>query len=286
MASQSTHSHPLRLMTYNIQVGIRTQRYSDYLRHGWRHVLPPASRTQHLEPIARILRDHDLVAIQEADAGSFRTRSINLVHYLAERAQFPYWHLHGHRSLAPLARHGMGLLSRIPLRSVEAHALPGRISGRAAVIYRFGQGSGILTVVVTHLSLGRSDRGLQLSHLADLVQSDPHVILMGDLNCEAPEFRSHHWFRERGFLAPVDDLHSYPSWRPRRQLDHILVTPEFSILSAGAKSFRWSDHLPVTMDVELPAGITLDRTTSEVQSDVPTRIAAAATTAWTASLRE
>lgn len=248
----------LRLMTYNIQVGIRTHRHWHYYRQAWRHVLPPSTRTRHLAPIARMLRGQDLVAVQEADAGSMRTRGVNLLNYLAERADYPYWHLHGHRSLAPLARHGMGLLSRYAFFECETHALPGRIPGRGAVIYRLGRADNPLTVVVTHLALGRSDRDRQLSHIRELVHHDEHVILMGDLNCDQEELHQHPLFRERGFQAPGDILHSYPSWKPDRQIDHILVSPDIRIVSSGATAFKWSDHLPVTMEVELPKGIQLE----------------------------
>ena len=247
----------LRLMTYNMQVGIRTQSYRDYLRHSWRHLLPPTIGSDHLLPIADMLRDQDLVAIQEADAGSLRTRSINLLKYLADRAEFPYWHLHGHRNLAPLARHGMGLLSRYAVRDCETHALPGRIKGRAAVIYRLGEGASPLTLIVTHLALSRSDRSRQLSHIRDLVQDDSRLVLMGDLNCEPQELQQHPFYREREFQTPEDILHSHPSWRPRRQIDHILATPNLEVTATGVTAFPWSDHLPVTMEITLPTDLEL-----------------------------
>lgn len=257
-AAESASTQPtattLRLMTYNMQVGIRTRHFADYLAQSWRHLLPPFSRTRYLEPMAQMLKGQDLVAIQEGDAGSFRTRSVNLLHYLAERAEYPYWHLHRHRNLGPLARHAMGMLSRFPPGQVEAHRLPGRLPGRAVVIYRL---SDSLVVAMTHLSLGRSDRHRQLSHIGELLAADEHVILMGDLNCEADELHAHPLLRARGFRGPETILHSFPSWRPRRQLDHVLVTPGFEILSAEVTPFGWSDHLPVSVEIALPGGVKL-----------------------------
>ncbi len=255
----------LRLLTYNMQVGIRTRNYAEYFKSGWRHFIPPRHPTRHLEPVERLLRAHDIVAIQEADAGSFRTRSVNLLHYLAERAHYPHWHLHNHRSLAPVARHGMGLLSRYNIEDYECHALPGRIPGRAAVIYRLGTlkkpHSQLLTVVVTHLSLGERDRRRQLSHLHALLGNDEHVILMGDLNCETDELRRHPFLRERGFLHHREKNATHPSWKPDRVLDHIVVTPDIKIKAGGSLDFIWSDHLPVFMEVELPKTIHLEPST-------------------------
>lgn len=254
MIDRSRH---LRLLTYNMQVGIRTRQPRDYLTQSWRHMLPARTRTRHLEPMAQMLRDHDLVAIQESDAGSWRTRSLNLMDYLAAQAEYPFWHSHSHRRVGPFARHAMGVLSRLELRAIQAHALPGRVPGRAAVVYRIETSRGGLAVVVTHLALGRVDRARQLSHIAGLVAGDEHVILMGDLNCDYDELAAHPVLRERGFQGPQAVLHSYPSWQPRRQLDHVLVTPGFRILDAQATPFGWSDHLPVRVDVALPSGLIL-----------------------------
>lgn len=273
----------LRLMTYNMQVGICTQSRSQYYRQLWRHVLPPAAGNLHLLPIVRILRGHDLVAIQEADTGSFRTRSVNQLRFLAERAGYPVWHVHQHRGLQPLAGHGMGLLSRFVLSHIETHALPGRIAGRAAVIYRLGEGASGLCVVVTHLSLGRRDRERQLQRIHELVGEARHVILMGDLNCEAVELRQNPWLRERGFAPPPEPLPSYPSWQPQRQIDHILTTPEVPVLSAKVLPFCWSDHLPISMRIALPQSLLLRPATSEMPAAAPARPGRAATTAWNAT---
>ena len=247
----------LRLMTYNMQVGIRTRHVGEYLARSWRHVLPSWRRNDDLAPVAQMLRGHDLVAIQEADLGSYRTRSVNLLDHLATHAGYPYWHAHGHRRLGPFARHAMGVLSRRALSEVEILRLPGRVPGRAAVIYRLPVSHGHIAIVVTHLALGRADRARQLSHIVQATQSDEHVILMGDLNCDEGELEAHPVLRERGFILPAEPSHSYPSWRPRRQIDHVLVTPGFRLVSASATPFGWSDHLPVQVDVELPSGIIL-----------------------------
>ncbi len=242
----------LRLLTYNMQVGIRTSGPGDYLRQSWRHLLPAGHATRHLEPIARMLRGHDIVALQEADAGSFRTRAVNLVHFLAERAGYPHWYLQVNRDLAPLARHALGVLSRLPIGHEEHHPLPGHLPGRSAALFRFGPPDHQLTVVATHLALGRRMRARQLSHIGELVADDEHLVLMGDLNCEFAELRQHPLLRDRGLQLPPELAHSYPSWNPARLIDHILVSPGLGVLSAGVLDFRWSDHLPVAVEIAVP----------------------------------
>lgn len=250
----------LRLLSYNMQLGIRSRHYGDYLAKSWRHLLPPVHPTQHLEPIAQRIRHHDIVALQEADSGSFRTRSLNLVRFLAERAEYPYWKLHNHRQLAGLARHAMGILSQLPLLEFRHHKLPGRVPGRTALhcelsTYHEGGAGEPVQLIVTHLALGESDRRHQLSYLHEVLGDSRLIVLMGDLNCETDELRRHPFFREREFLHHPEITPTFPSWQPKKILDHILVSPDLKIVGGGTVDFPWSDHLPVALSVELPPGL-------------------------------
>jgi endonuclease/exonuclease/phosphatase family metal-dependent hydrolase len=53
------------------------------------------------------------------------------------------------------------------------------------------------------------------------------------------------------------ELKTFPSWRPRRNLDHILVSEKLRILEARVLNYPLSDHLPLSMRVELPPGVEL-----------------------------
>lgn len=259
----------LRLMSYNMQVGIRTRSPGEYLQQAWRHVLPAPHPTRHLDPIVDMLRGYDIVALQEADAGSWRTRAVNLVHHLAERAGYPHWYLQVNRNLAPVARHAMGVLSRFEISDGEHHPLPGHLPGRSAAVFRFGNRGEHLTVVATHLALSRKIRSDQLSHIQDLVADDEHVVLMGDLNCEPAELSRHPLLRERGMRLPEAWGHSYPSWNPVRSLDYILVSPELKVTQADVIGFRHSDHLPVAVEIELPLGVRCPSPTEAAPADGP-----------------
>ncbi|MEE8285943.1 MAG: hypothetical protein V3R72_04550 [Gammaproteobacteria bacterium] len=43
------------------------------------------------------------------------------------------------------------------------------------------------------------------------------------------------------------------SWWPRGRIDHILVTPEIRIRRSFVPPWHYSDHLPIAMEVILPA---------------------------------
>ena len=60
----------LRLLSYNIQSGLTTRKYSQYLTRSWKHLVPVPSRMANLDGIARVLKGYDIVALQEVDAGS------------------------------------------------------------------------------------------------------------------------------------------------------------------------------------------------------------------------
>jgi endonuclease/exonuclease/phosphatase family metal-dependent hydrolase len=81
----------LRLLSYNIQIGITTRRYRQYLTHSWKHVLHHPQRFNNLDRIAQLMSGYDLVGVQEADAGSARSGFVNITEYLANAAGFPYW---------------------------------------------------------------------------------------------------------------------------------------------------------------------------------------------------
>jgi endonuclease/exonuclease/phosphatase family metal-dependent hydrolase len=239
------------LLSYNIQAGISYHHYGHYLTRSWRHLIPHGTRRKNLDGIAACLNDYDLVALQESDAGSLRTGFTNQTEYLARRSCFPYWLDQTNRRLGHFARHSNGLLSRFRPHSVVRHRLPG-LPGRGALVAELGPSCGSLAVFVLHLALGRAARLRQMGYLAKVVNQFEHVIFMGDLNCDpcSPEMQL--LIGETRLRAPERDYGTYPSWRPRRGLDHILVTPEIGIRRSFVPPWRYSDHLPIAMEVILP----------------------------------
>lgn len=247
----------LRLMSYNIQTGIETRYYHHYLTRGWRHLLPHGERRGNLDRIGELIRDFDIVGLQELDAGSLRSGFVNQTRYLASGGNFPYWHFQTNRRIGRLAQHSNGVLSRFRPLEVRDHKLPGMIPGRGALMLRFGGPAESLNVVLLHLALGRRTRLRQLAYVAELVNRYRHTVIMGDLNClsDSPEMRLLR--RHTDLHEPVHELHTYPSWEPRRNIDHILVSPSITVRAAEVLDYPLSDHLPITMEVELPPEVVL-----------------------------
>lgn len=246
---------PLRLLSFNMQVGIGTRRYREYVTRGWRNLLPSLQVQENLERIAHMLNGYDIVALQEIDAGSRRSGYRNQLESLARSGDFDYWHSQVNRDLGHIAQHGLGLMSRYKPYAVSEHKLPGAIPGRGALIAHFGDESNPLVVVATHLALTRGPRGQQLARIRELTQGFEHVIVMGDTNCGPEALREDTALADGHLQVHPCLLPTFPSWRPRRGIDHILVSPSIHVQAARTLPVQLSDHLPVAMDVALPPAV-------------------------------
>ncbi|WP_158772447.1 endonuclease/exonuclease/phosphatase family protein [Cobetia sp. L2A1] len=244
---------PLRILTFNMQVGIHTAAWHHYVTRGWQHLLPHPKRRRRLELIAGAITPYDIVGLQEVDGGSFRSGNVNQVDSLADTAEFPYHYQQLNRNLGRLAQHSNGLLSRLPISHLEEHRLPGTLPGRGAIHARFGDGEHALHVFVTHLALGARIQRRQLDYLGELIAPLKNVIVMGDLNCTLAQLRLHKDFCEALDSRPSKAINSYPAWQPSRGLDHILVSSTLRLSHPGTLSHLFSDHLPMAVEVHLPA---------------------------------
>ena len=241
----------LRLLSFNIQVGISTGRYRHYLTRGWKHLLPHEARADNLRSIGDLIADYDVVALQEVDAGSLRSGFVNQVEYLAYRGNFPYWYAQLNRDLGPIAQHGNGLLSRVQPSVLEDHKLPGTFAGRGAILMRLRFGGAEVVIVLLHLSLGERSRHQQLSYVRSLIEDEPNVVVMGDMNSHLRGLLRDSPLADTALL-PADDVKpTYPSWRPALTLDHVLVTPSLEIRSCRVLDCHLSDHRPVAVRIAL-----------------------------------
>lgn len=259
-----TPARRLKLLSYNIQAGIAANGYRHYLMHSWKHVLPCPKRLANLDRIAALIGEFDIVGLQEVDGGSLRSGFINQTEYLALEGRFPYWYDQTNRNLGKFAQHSTGVLSRLCPTEVTEVKLPGMIPGRGALTVRYGHGDDALILVIAHLALGRRARFRQVECIADIISDYRHVIVMGDMNCGS-ESREIDWLVKRTALRePAHDLPTFPSWRPSRNLDQILVSPSLTVERIDALNYPFSDHLPIAMEVALP--MTLPRFEGQHQS--------------------
>lgn len=254
MSPNNPRHQALRLATYNIQAGIGSRRRRHMLTHSIRYLVPHRHVQLNLDRIAERLSGFDVVGLQEADAGSYRTRYIHQAHYLAAYGHFPYWHSQITREMGRIARMSCSMLSKMPWERMVRHRLPASRHGRVALEVIFRVEEARIALFITHLSLSRASRMRQVRFLAQRINRHSSAVLMGDLNCD-PESREFSYLlshtRLQNFVARP---YTFPSWKPRRSLDHILVTDDLLLEELRALPLVCSDHLPLAASVRFRRG--------------------------------
>lgn len=239
----------LRLLSYNIQAGTITGKYRHYVTRSWRHVLPSHERVEVLDAVADLAAPFDIVGLQEVDGGSLRSGFFNQTRYIATHAGFPYWNHQSNRRVGKLVHASNGLLSRIEPAEIKEHRLPGTLPGRGALAARFGEGEDALHIYVVHLALGKRARASQFDYLADRIANLARVVVMGDMNCRLSSLEMNQFLLSSGLREPSEEHSTFPSWRPNRALDHILVSADLSVSARAVIHAAWSDHLPVALEL-------------------------------------
>lgn len=248
-----TNKTHLRLLSYNIQVGVASSRFRHYVTGSWKHILPHAASFDNLDRISQLLLSYDIVALQEVDAGSLRSHFVNQVEYLAHKSHFPFWYHQTNRDFGKFAQASNGFLSKIRPSEIHDHKLPGFIPGRGAIAVRYGHKEHSLVLLLVHLALGRRARIKQLSYLSELASQFPYVVMMGDLNCGENSKELQIFLEKTNLSCPAIDQHTFPSWKPICKIDHILVTPSLEVCNTHVLNHAISDHLPISVEIKLPA---------------------------------
>ncbi len=253
---QRAGRNTLSLLSFNIQTGVDTRDFHEYLTKSWKHLLPLKERISNLNRIADLVQTYDLVGLQEVDSGSLRTGFLDQTEYLAHRARFPYWYRQVNRSLGKIAQHSNGVLSRVRPHSVDEHKLPG-LRGRGAMLVELPTNQDPLLVCIMHLALGKRARRMQLSYISELVREYSQLVVMGDFNCGSESSELRELVDNTHLKLPVEDLKTFPSWRPNRKFDHILISESLTLQKTHVLEHTHSDHLPICVEIGLPKGVYL-----------------------------
>ncbi len=213
-----------------------------------------------LDAIAQFARtiDADVVALQEADGPSRWSGNFDHVAYLRNEADYGCSFL-GHHADTWLYSFGAALMTQAAFRdsrSVRFPATPPTTTkGFVRVTLDWDVGGVVipLTVVSVHLDFSRkSARDEQAAILvADLGELTTPMIIMGDLNSEWHEERSH--VRQlaealdlTAFEPEADDLATYGD---DKRLDWILISRELRFVEHRVISDPVSDHQPVSATI-------------------------------------
>ena len=240
----------LRISVCNLQSGIcTTEGYWQYVTTAWKYLLPHGDAP--IRKAAAFLRSEsvDLALLSEADARSFRTYGVDHVDMIAretpltQTAFFP--------TITSASRNqGNAICARFPVRPVENWPLPGAGEPRYLSEAEICLDSTTIRVFATHLSLRQEVRASQLRSIAARVEDrDGPTLLGGDFNiADSAELG----LLDECGLQSVPLRPTFPSWRPSHVLDHLFVSDHFEVTGSRTfDQFRFSDHLPLLIDVTL-----------------------------------
>ena len=86
-----------------------------------------------------------------------------------------------------------------------------------------------------------------------MLSDHPNAVLMGDFNCLAERPEMQVLYQKTTLQPPGCVVPTFPSWRPDRAIDHILVSSNLQQRSVEAVPAAFSDHLALAMEIEVPA---------------------------------
>ena len=238
----------MKILSYNIQAAIAANSYLSYVSRGLRQVMHTSAKDKILSQIARYISDFDVVCLQEIDLGGFRNGFQNQVQQLLAQTPFTYSLSQINRKVGKLSVHGNLILSKVPLREVVNAPLPSRIKGRGLLAAEIETNSGKLVVANVHLSLGLRDQLGQIRFIRQQLDMFEKVCLMGDFNCP-PDAEQLCLLTDLGYTRLGNNAPTYPSWQPKKTLDHIFVEGDLTA-NCCVSYFRASDHLPIIVDIQ------------------------------------
>lgn len=239
----------MKILTWNIQQGLAADSPLKFYRYAAQYLIP-SKKILNLDRIAEALQaeDADIAALQEVDSICLRSGT-DQAEYIAKKAGYDHVATGINTGFRNIYRMGNATLSKHPFVRTENHALPEGIEQRGVLEAFISIYHSLICVLNTHLSLGKSAAALNLNHLFKIMPAGLNTlqipyIIAGDFNAAPEELSA--MLPDNIRPACKQDTPTFPSWDPRKQLDHILVSGSLDALECDANhSYNGSDHLPL-----------------------------------------
>lgn len=253
----SRSDESLRLFSLNVAHGRRTAAHQALLSED--------TARQNVSRIGNVVRqvEADVVALQEADGPSAWSGNFDHVEELARHTELVSHYRGDHNPFGsrrfPLTS-GTALLSSFPLEDRRSHRFGSSwrdTKGFVVASVQVPQWQNMeVDVVSVHLDFLRPklrrQQIIEMTHA--LIHRSRPLVILGDLNaCWQKEPASLDLFGEILGLrphAPDSGAPTFPSRRPRRRLDWILVSRELQFVDHHTLRTPLSDHLGVVADIE------------------------------------
>ncbi len=243
----------MRLLLYNIRYAVGGGASMHVPLPGAGYVL--GNQTV-LPEITRFIKsvDPDVVGLIEVDTGSIRSRKVNQAESIAADLGMntSYETKYGDKSLnqmLPIVRkQGNAFMAAPRVHGERFHYFD---TGIKRLIIELEMDD--FAIFLVHLSLKYRHRHLQLRRLYDLIEETTKpVIVAGDFNTFWGENEIYLFMKAAGLTsANIENLPTYPSRAPRKELDFILYQEGIRVANFEVPDVRHSDHLPLVCDFEL-----------------------------------
>lgn len=233
---------PLRVVTYNILAGDR----------GLKGLVDTLKTT-----------DADLIALQEVDVGTRRSKNVDQAAKLAaalklHHAFVPHFDFQG-------GEFGLALLSRHPIVRAERVKVKGsRLSLLDATVHTPRGDVGVVVVHFTVTFPFRDDKEQRATDAARLLEakaahalvakSSRPTIVLGDMNDDSGSPTYEVFAKD---LLDSCEVHGYglaKTWNsefPITRIDYVWASRDFEVRSCGTLPSTASDHLPVVVELSL-----------------------------------
>jgi endonuclease/exonuclease/phosphatase family metal-dependent hydrolase len=241
--SSAFRKRSIRVMTYNIHVGVGMDKKLDLAR------------------IAEVINQQkpDLAGLQEVDRGVKRTEGKDEIAELAALTGMHYAFAHNLDYQG--GQYGVAILSRFPIANIDHRKYENRREAerRGMIRVEVDVGGKMLNFVTTHLDYqfddGRLFETQQLLNFLANIQGP--LIVVGDFNDE-PTGNAYklmrHAFEDAWISRETGQPElTYPADKPVKRIDYIFMrtTDRTRMKKAWVVNTLASDHLPVVADVEL-----------------------------------
>lgn len=243
MSLTPANAHTIRVMTYNIHVGVGMDKKLDLAR------IAGVINAQH----------PDLVGLQEVDRGVERTQRIDEIAEIARMTKMDYAFAFNLRYQG--GQYGVAILSRLPIMATDHRLYKNTREAERrgfirAEVLAYGRR---LNFATTHLDYQYEDgRVFEMQQLLDALKDvKGPLIVVGDFN-DVPLGEAYQmtrgefgdaWLESR---ASTEGL-SYPADKPAKRIDYILLrsTDHLRTKRAWIVNTLASDHVPVIADLEI-----------------------------------
>lgn len=197
------------------------------------------------------LNNPDLVGLIEVDGGSRRSQGISQAKQIAD--------VLGHYHIFKTKYKTQKMLEHIPIVRKQGNAFLAKEKILDQRYHYFERGIKKLIIEVefekiifflVHLSIRGRRRKEQLNELGNIVnRCEKPVVVGGDFNVFSGTRELEQFLADTGLKSanPLN-IFTFPSRKPRWELDFIFYSPEITVNQIQVPDIRLSDHLPIVCD--------------------------------------